>query len=249
LAKSSIRRADGVIAVSRFVKDYVEQIIAGLDGKVDVIYNGNPVEGSTAANVAKSEVPFLLSASKFVAYANQLNLLDGYATLVRTNKSVPSLWLAGGVLDKKYFRKVQSLIVEKGLTEKVKLLGLVSHERMMQLYAGASAFLFPSTLEACPQTLIEAMAFGLPVAASNSPPMPEICRDAAIYFNPQQPDDIAEKIGMLVTNQTLKENLSEKALARCTFFNWDKTASELVKVFQKVSGNRQKIPIYSSVNP
>ena len=104
--------------------------------------------------------------------------------------------------------------------------------------ADASAFLFPSILEACPQTLIEAMTFGLPIAASISPFMPEICRDAAVYFNPSEPEDIAAKIDMLLTNKTLKENLSEKALARCAFFNWDKTASELIRVFQKVSDSR-----------
>lgn len=239
MTRMSLRRADGVVAVSEFVSQYLRRNFSGLEKKIYTVYNGNSIDGVGLPPRSSHRVnAFLLTASKFVAYANQLNLLDGYATLVRTNKNVPPLWLAGGVLDKTYFRKVKALIAEKGLAEKVKLLGLVSYERMMQLYADASAFLFPSTLEACPQTLIEAMAFGLPIAASNVPPMPEICRDAAIYFNPSEPGDIAAKIGMLVTNQTLKENLSEKAMARCRFFSWDKVAFELVEVFQKVSDSR-----------
>jgi len=237
LTRLSIRRADRVIAVSQFAKSHIERLNPGSNGRIDVIYNGNPVECRPEAGAAINDGAYLFSASKFVAYANQLNLIDAYASLVRNNKNIPPLWLAGGVHDKSYFKKVIAAIDRQDLTERVKILGLVSHQRMMQLYAGASAFIFPSTLEACPQTLIEAMSFGLPIAASNLPPMPEICADAAIYFDPGKPADMAEKIDSLLEDTKLRQNLRDKALAHSRFFTWHNTASELVRVFREVCEN------------
>ena len=235
LTRISIKKADRIIAVSESTRKYLERFSPDVSKKIDVIYNGNPVTSDsldTGAGNEKSD--FLLSVSKFVAYANQFNLIEGYALLDRRKKDLPPLWLAGGVHDTAYFQKIRKLIMERDLTEKIKILGLISHERLIKLYSNASAFLFPSILEACPQTLIEAMACGVPIAASKVPPMPEICERAAIYFDPLDKNDIAEKIDLLLTDEGLRNSLKKASLERCNFFDWDKTASELVNVFEKV---------------
>ena len=147
---------------------------------------------------------------------------------------LPPLYLAGGVLDKIYYRKIKNFINANKLTKKIKFLGLIPHESLVKLYSRATAFLFPSTLEACPQTLIEAMACGVPIAASNVPPMPEICENAAIYFDPFDKNDIAEKINLIITDENLQSRLKKTSLERAHFFDWEKTALNLIKVFHKV---------------
>ena len=96
---------------------------------------------------------------------------------------------------------------------------------MVQLYSRASGFVFPSTLEACPQTLIEAMSCGVPIAASNAMLMPEICEGAANYFEPMDPYDIAAKIEMLLFDEKLREHFKKTSLKRSKFFDWEKSAS------------------------
>ncbi len=239
LTRFSIKKADRIIAVSKSTKNYLEYIFPEIANKVDIVYNGNPVmNGLLKNNIDNIKKYFLLSTSKFVAYANQYNLIKGYAFLFQKNRDLPPLWLAGGIHDPTYFRKIKKLIMEKDLTGKVKILGLVSHEHLIELYSSALAFLYPSTLEACPQTLIEAMACGVPIATSNIGPMPEICENAAIYFDPFDKDDIADKIKILLTDCSLRDRLRQNALERCKFFDWEKTATEMVNVFRKVYNSK-----------
>lgn len=177
---------------------------------------------------------FILTSSKYVAYANQLNLIEGYAIAAEEEKSLPSLWMAGGVHDRLYFKNVKNLILKNGLEERVRIMGLLTHAELTELYKKADIFVFPSTLEACPQTLIEAMACGLPMTVSNVGPMPEICRDAAIYFDPFDKRDIADKILQLYADAGLRERLRKVSLERCKAFNWENTAKETVKIFEEV---------------
>lgn len=234
LTKASIRKADRIIAVSNAVKDHLVHRFSESQERIDVVYNGNPIAGASGVHHHPRRPPFLLTASKFVSYANQLSLVKGYHAALRRNGDLPSLHMAGGVLDKAYYVKVKKYISDKGLEKKIKLLGLLSHEEMIQSYHEADAFLYPSTLEACPHTLIEAMACGLPIGTTNSPPMPEICKDAAIYFHPYDINDIADKIHLISSDHTLRQMLKNKTLHRCRFFDWNKTAGQLVDVFTEV---------------
>lgn len=233
----SMNKADGIIAVSEFTRKYLAEHYPHITYKLYVVYNGNPVSDKKETEVATygSSQKYILTSSKYVAYANQLNLVKGYAMLKEEIEYLPPLWMVGGIQDKKYFGKVKKFIAEKDLTDKIRILGLLPHEELMKLYLRAFAFVFPSTLEACPQTLIEAMACGVPIATSNVGPMPEICRDAAIYFDPFDKKDIAEKIRMLLVNRSLRNRLRKASLERCHFFNWEKTATETLKVMEKAN--------------
>ncbi|KKU14137.1 MAG: mannosyltransferase B-like protein [Parcubacteria group bacterium GW2011_GWC2_45_7] len=238
LTKWSVRKADHVVAVSQAVKDRIIARIPDAEKKITVVYNGNPVPSPVPIAVeapypigrGKGE-DYILTASKFVAYSNQLNLLRGYAELVKRRSETPPLWFAGGVHDAKYFDKVRAYVENNKLTGRVGFLGLVSHDRLLELMSGASLFVFPSTLESCPHTLIEAMACGVPIVTSNTPPMPEICENSALYCDPNDPEDIANKIERVLSDSPLRERLVQNGLTHAEFFTWDKTARKLVKVF------------------
>lgn len=234
----SVRKADHVVAVSQAVKDRAMRCFPGIEKKVSVVYNGNPVPLSQTTPRAsllrggRTPEPFILTASKFVAYANQLNLIKAYRLLCEKNPNTPPLWFAGGVHDKKYFEKVQNFVNNNELKERVKFLGLVPQDRLFELMRRAQVFVFPSTLEACPHTPIEAMSCGAPIATSSTPPMPEICNDAASYFDPSSPDDIARAMGQLLTDDKKRDELRERGPVRAQFFNWDKTARSLIDIFK-----------------
>lgn len=234
LNKWSVHKADHVVAVSEAVKDRAVRCFPGIEKKVSVVYNGNPVPQQVEAPgnpVSPISSPFILTASKFIAYANQLNLIRAYLRLCEKNPNTPPLWFAGGVHDRKYFEQVQKFVENNGLNKRVKFLGLVPQKRLFELMRQAQVFVFPSTLEACPHTPIEAMSCGAPIAASSTPPMPEICKDAAIYFDPMSPDDIARVIEQLLTGDKKRDELRERGPVRARFFNWDKTAKSMIHIF------------------
>ena len=87
---------------------------------------------------------------------------------------------------------------KNNLNEKIQMLGLVEHSELINLYNDCYGFIFQSTLEACPHTLIEVMSLGIPMAVSNYDPMPEICGDSAIYFPPYDEIGISNSIERLL---------------------------------------------------
>jgi len=120
------------------------------------------------------------------------------------------------------------------LQSKIQFLGFVPPKDLTYLYRDAFLFVFPSTLEACPNTLIEGMSYGLPIATSKVGVMPEICQDAAMYFDPYNPEDIAEKIELIIKKQDLRKELRRKSLRRAQCFSWDKTAKQTLALFEEV---------------
>lgn len=237
LTRVSVCRADAIIAVSDAVRMTVEERCPGARGRVRVVYNGNSVASadSVATLTVTEGSTFLLTASKFVAYANQLALVEGYARLVAQRPDAPPLWFAGGIHDARYFRSVRDRVAELRLTDRIRFLGLLPQGELHTLMRKAIVFIFPSLLEACPHTLIEAMACGASIATSNVPPMPEICGDAAVYFDPRDPNAIAVVISQLLDDASLRDWLTSTGRARAAGFTWERTALGLLNVFQLIT--------------
>ncbi|MBI2483238.1 glycosyltransferase family 4 protein [Candidatus Uhrbacteria bacterium] len=232
LTKRSLARADAIICVSRAVRDAVTEIFPAAEQKIQVIYNGNPVHHTERTPIPQ---PFLLTASKFVPYANQLTLVEAYGQLVAARPNTPPLWFAGGVHDARYFRRVQQRVTELQLTNHIRFLGLVSQAQLHALMRDARAFLFPSMVEACPHTLIEAMGCGAPIATTTVPPMPEICADAAIYCDPRDALGMATTIARLLDEDQLRAQLVAAGKIQAATFTWDRTARALVAAFTAYS--------------
>lgn len=234
LTRASVKKADRVVVVSRSNRDYLERLFPEARGKTVLSRNGGPVTTPVAPRDTSEKAPFLLTVSKFIAYANQQGLIEGYAEVRRRRRDLPPLWFVGGVYDPRYFRKMTELIRKEQLTECVKIAGLLPHGDLLKLYARAFAFIFPSTMETCPMVLIEAMACGVPIVASNAGPMPEVCQDAAIYFDPYDKMQIADAIESVLSDRELRDRLTAASLERSRSFDWDRIAVGLVSIFEEV---------------
>ena len=103
-------KADRIIAVSEFAKEYICNQYPDLERKIHVVYNGNPVsvKYQNHNKIINVKGKYILTASKYVTYANQLNLLKGYNYLNIQMQNIPPLWLAGGIHDKRYFEKIKN---------------------------------------------------------------------------------------------------------------------------------------------
>ena len=125
-------------------------------------------------------------------------------------------------------RRVREYLLYAGWSE-IDLEGIhftdhIPHEDIPLMYSSADIFIIPSFYEGCPHTLIEAMACGCPIIASEAGPCPEIRGGAAILADPYDSSDFAAKILMVAENESLKRELREKSLKRAKFFNWERTA-------------------------
>jgi glycosyltransferase involved in cell wall biosynthesis len=121
-----------------------------------------------------------------------------------------------------------------GLEGTVRLLGPVPDADLPALYAGALAFAFPSLWEGFGLPVLEAMASGAPVAASNRGALPEITAGAALLAEPE-PEAFAEALGELVGDAALRERLRSAGLARAAAFSWERTARETLAIYRTVA--------------
>jgi glycosyltransferase involved in cell wall biosynthesis len=126
--------------------------------------------------------------------------------------------------------RVQAL----GLERTVRFLGPVPDADLPALYAGALAFAFPSLWEGFGLPVLEAMAAGAPVVASNRGALPEITAGAALLAEPE-PEAFADALGQLVGDAAVRERLRAAGLARAADFSWERTARETLAIYRAVA--------------
>jgi glycosyltransferase involved in cell wall biosynthesis len=85
------------------------------------------------------------------------------------------------------------------------------------------------------------MRFGLPLAVANTPVFNEVYDNAAMYFDAQNPDDIAEQLRLLAVDRQYYEHKQELAIARSRFFDWHKTAQRTLDILKAASGKPEAI--------
>jgi glycosyltransferase involved in cell wall biosynthesis len=104
----------------------------------------------------------------------------------------------------------------------------INSEFLPHILFNADIFVFASSCENMPNSLVEGMASGLPIACSERGPMPEVLGDAGTYFDPENILSIVDALRHLITSEDVRNDLSEKAYKRALNFSWEKCASETV---------------------
>src|SRR5262249_26954971 len=135
-------------------------------------------------------------------------LIETYNELNSEIKKSHRLLIVGGL--KGYLGEIKRLVNELNLENNVKFLGYVPAEELPSLYQNAECLIFPSLYEGFGFPLVEAMACGCPVLASNTSSMPEICGDAAIYFDPTNKQSLKKAIEEIIGNEKTKKDLIKK---------------------------------------
>jgi glycosyltransferase involved in cell wall biosynthesis len=112
--------------------------------------------------------------------------------------------------------------------------GFVGSAQRDAIVAGADLLAFPSLYEGFGLPILEAMALGVPVVASNRSSNPEVAGDAALYFDPESVDDIAEKLTLVAGDPDLRGALAQAGIRNAARFSWSKTASLTLDVYRRV---------------
>ncbi|HTS05707.1 MAG TPA: glycosyltransferase family 1 protein [Candidatus Eisenbacteria bacterium] len=134
---------------------------------------------------------------------------------------------------------VYATVERCGLTEReVRFLGRVPEEDLPELYSGASVFVFPSIYEGFGLPLVEAMACGTPVVASNTSSIPEVVHDAGILVRPDRPEEFADAIRRVVRDEALRFELVRKGVRRARAFSWDVAARRVLSALNTVAAAR-----------
>ena len=110
----------------------------------------------------------------------------------------------------------------------------MSPEELAELYATSSIFVFPSLDEGFGMPVVEAMAHGIPVIASDRSAIPEVCGNAALLFDPTSVDEIAAALTTLSENESLRERLTALGIERSREFSWANAADKTWAVYREL---------------
>lgn len=227
----SNKRSVAVITISRFVQEALGARYPFTRGKTTVTYcaaePASPDPPLEPANVAQ---PFILYVGSAFPHKNLERLL-GALEFLRQKHPDLNLVLAGK--KEYYYQQLEKRLAGSTLKECVKILGYVSEQELKWLCQHARAYVFPSLSEGFGLPGLEAMVYNCPVVSSRATCLPEIYQHAAIYFDPLNPVDMANKIEMVLTHPTMGNELAVKGQELLQRYSWTKMAQETLAVYEQ----------------
>lgn len=131
-------------------------------------------------------------------------------------------------------RRLQTLVQALDLVNDVVFTEYVKDNELVQIYCGAQAFVFPSFYEGFGLPVLEAMACGTPVVASNTSSLPEIVGNAALTVEPLDIDAMADAMYAVLSNSGLRYDLARRGLKRASPFTWERTAKRVLGVYEAI---------------
>ena len=218
-------KCDKIISVSEFTKNEVMRYMKIDEDKISAVHSG--ISEDFRPHKKKSDLDYIVYFGSEEKRKNISALIDAFSLL---KMSFPELKLVKNYDNPKIREKIRSM----GLEKDVIITGNLSEKMMAEYYSNAKAFVFPSLFEGFGFTPLEAMACGCPVASSNAAAMPEILGDAPLYFNPSNPEEIAQSVSSIMNDKTLSIRLSRKSTNRAKKFTWKTTAKKTRKVYEEV---------------
>lgn len=242
-AARGIRDAHRIIAISESTRRGLIERTAAPSDKVDVVHLGadsrfaarNRLESARFVATQYGVSPdYICTVGTVEPRKNIITLIEAVKILRDRNQLRHQFVIAGasGWKNSSIYAGVQRC----GLTEgEVKFLGRVPDEDLPLLYSGAALFVFPSFYEGFGLPLVEAMASGVPVVASNTSSVPEVVQDAGILVSPRRPEEFADAIARVIADSALSRTLVENGLKHAREFTWAAAAMKTRRVLEQAA--------------
>jgi len=240
----SVRHATKIIAISEATKKDLISFYKADEKRIEVIYHGYDKEkyfplktGQAIPDDIKKLQPYIYFISRLEAKKNVKNLIKAFGKL-KTNKNIKhKLVLAGrpGYMYDEIKKEVE--LLPQDIKGDVVELGYVPDDKVADLMRNAGIFAFPSNFEGFGMPLVEAMACGVPIVASNTTSIPEIVKDAAILCDPASYVKIADALEKTILDKSLAKGLIERGLKRAQVFNWEDAAQKTLRVISAAASS------------
>jgi len=177
---------------------------------------------------------FWLYVANFYPHKNHIRLINAYSDLKKQGWNSWSLVLRGDSGPDTGTTKtlIKAEVKRLNLDKDVIWLPRLAYHELPLLYSGASALIFPSLFEGCGIPVIEAMACGCPVAASDIKVVKEFAEEAAFFFNGKNINDICNAMARIQTDQNLRGKLINQGITRARFFSGKQVIEKLLIAYK-----------------
>ncbi len=233
-----------VMMTSSGKQDLIDQFGLPAD-KIAVIPGGSvlshyptPSDGDLEAVGERLGLPerFMLYPAQTWPHKNHERLLEALAVVRDRDGAAITVICPGRENDG--LGRVERRAAELGLSGQIRFPGFVTPLELRSLYALATALVFPSLFEGWGLPVSEAFSVGLPVACSNIPPLQDVAGDAALTFDPQSPEEIADRMLRLWTDEELRDSLAERGRRRSEEFSFEHMARLFRAHYRRIGGRR-----------
>jgi glycosyltransferase involved in cell wall biosynthesis len=209
--------------------------VAGLAAAPEFVPVGDPATDTRRRVSVGVRREYILSVGALAPNKNIDQLLNAYQVLVQHVESCPELVIAGPDW-RGLSRQVRAMIASHGLTERVRLLGLVDSATLASLYRGAVATVQLSDCEAFGLPAVEAMACGSPTIVADRSGLSEVAGDGAIQVDPFESAAVMRAMHEMLTNRSSREGWKTRALVRAAQFSWQTTADVTFEAIAEAAG-------------
>ena len=237
----SFMRADGVIFLTQYAQklimtklDWRPRHAALIPHGVEPRFFQAPRQQRSISDCSAQDPFRVLYVSILMPYKHQHEIARAVAELRADGLPIEMRFV--GASWGRYGRQFGALIDKLDPERKFLLWsGAEPFESVHGYYQNSDLFLFASSCENLPNILIEAMAAGLPIAAANRGPMPEVLGEAGVYFDPERPVAIADALRRLVLDAPLRAKLAELAHETAQGYSWNRCARDTFQFIAKVA--------------
>jgi glycosyltransferase involved in cell wall biosynthesis len=223
----SIRRADSILTISEFIQKEIKSIyLKNADKKVIVGHCGKPNWIIPSGYSAEKRMDFLFFPGNFEPRKNILTLIKALEILYAKGSGV-SLHIAGpsGWNND----AIHAYIEKSGIRETITFLGFLEEDVLIEQYCTCKALIFPSLYEGFGMPVLEALCLDCLVLTSKNTVMQEICGNAALYFDPNDPEDMAKEIMKMQKKDFNRDSYLKHKDDIINTYSWGKTAAKILK--------------------
>jgi glycosyltransferase involved in cell wall biosynthesis len=247
LMRLSALVANRIIAISEHGKKDIVQNLGIPETKVDVIYLGvdtnkfkkidNEYELKNFKKRYNIRRNFILYIGTDFPHKNHENLILAYKKLIERIDDV-DLILAGPSTSTARRRNIEAAIHD--ITDRVIILDYVDDDDIVYLYNSAKLFVYPSLYEGFGLPLLEAMACGVPIVASEATSIPEVVGDAAVLVDSRNVEALCEGMHKVLTDEALRNRLVKEGLKRIKSFKWQETVKKTRDTYERAYKSSEK---------
>ena len=241
MTRRACQKAKRVITISKSSRQDVHQHFGVPLSRIDVIlpgvdacYRQLPAEEVAQFKAEKEIGRFILHVGTLQPRKNITTLIEAFAQLQMPDLKLILVGGKGWLYDE-MFARIQAL----GIEEQVIFTGYVPDEELPLWYNAAELFVFPSVYEGFGMPVVEAMACGTPVIASNSSSIPEAVGEAGLMFDPHSVTELVERMQTVLNDPALQATMKEDGGHHARNFSWELAGQQTAVSYQRAMANHE----------
>lgn len=236
-----LKKASKIVTVSQYSKNDILKQYKIQENKIEVIYSGIRSKFCSINNAEREKTKQLFSNGEeyflFVGGVhprkNVMSLIKAFSIFKKWTKSNMKLLVIGRMAWQ--YSEIEEKLKTYKYRNDVELLGYADDTKLASIMSAAYVLVHPSFFEGFGSPIVEAFHSAVPVLTSNTSSMAEIADDAALLFDPNNIEDLAQQMILIYKDEKLKKQLIEKGIERAKDFSWNKTANKLWECIESVA--------------